>query len=168
MRDGRPREWHSNQVLLGRLDALLDGGRHLFRLADAEADDTMSVADDDQRAEAQVLAALDDLRDAVNRNDRVLDVELACVNPFASLLLHLNLQPSLARGVSHGTNPSVIEKAAAIEYDALDALFDRPLRNRLADRFGALEVAAPHVLGEVTLELRVGRRGRHERLAVQV
>ena len=71
-----PVQRHADQVLLGRLDALLDGRRHFLRLADAEADDAVAVADDDQRAEAQVLAALDDLRHAVDRHHVVLDVEL--------------------------------------------------------------------------------------------
>ena len=39
----------------------------------------MAVADDDQGAEAQVLAALDDLRDAVDRDDGVLELELGRV-----------------------------------------------------------------------------------------
>src|SRR3954467_14357351 len=39
--------------------------------------------------------------------------------------LMLELQPGLARGVSHGTNPPVIKEPAAIEHDALDAFFDR-------------------------------------------
>jgi hypothetical protein len=40
---------------------------HFLRLADAEADDPVAVAHHHQRAEAQVLAALDDLGDAVDR-----------------------------------------------------------------------------------------------------
>jgi hypothetical protein len=36
----------------------------------------VAVANDDERAEAQVLAALDDLRDAADVDDRVLEVEL--------------------------------------------------------------------------------------------
>ena len=71
---------HADQVLLRRLDALLDRRRHFLRLADAEADHAVAVADDDQRAEAQVLAALDHLGHAVDRDDGVLDVELRRVD----------------------------------------------------------------------------------------
>src|SRR5205823_620416 len=63
VRDRRPRERHADQILLRRLDALLDRRRHLLRLADAEADHAVAVADDDEGAEAQVLAALDALVD---------------------------------------------------------------------------------------------------------
>src|SRR5207245_11120626 len=80
----RPLQRHADEILLRRLDALLDRRRHFLRLADAEADDAVSVADDDERAEAQVLAALDDLRHAVDRDDRVLDVELRRVDAFTS------------------------------------------------------------------------------------
>ena len=130
---------HADQVLLRRLDALLDRRRHFLRLADAEADHAVAVADDDQRAEAQVLAALDDLGHAVDRDDGVLDVELRRIDSsreFASLLLEL--QTCFARRVGDGANAAVIEEPAAVEHDALDALFDRALGDRLADRLGAL------------------------------
>src|SRR5262245_11003805 len=45
MRNGGPLQWHTNQVLLGGLDAFLDGRRHFLRLPDAEPDDSMAVAD---------------------------------------------------------------------------------------------------------------------------
>ena len=70
-------------ALLRRLDPLLDRRGHFLRLADAEADDAVTVADDDQRAEAQVLAALDDLGDAADVDDRVLQVQLRGVDLFA-------------------------------------------------------------------------------------
>src|SRR5688500_9416670 len=76
-----------DQVLLCRLDALLDGRRHFLRLADAEADDAVAVADDHQRAEAQVLAALDDLRHAVDRDDGVLDLQLRRLD-FLPIAVH--------------------------------------------------------------------------------
>src|SRR4029077_13594810 len=141
VRNRRARQRDANQVLFRGLDALLDGRRHFLRLPDAETDHAVTVADDDEGAEAQVLAALDDLRHAVDRDDGVLDVELACVDPLTSLQSHLELQASLPRGVSHGANPPVIEEPAAIEDDALDAFFDRPLGDRLPDGFGALEIA---------------------------
>ncbi len=48
----------------------------------AEPDVAVPVADDDQRAEAQVLAALDDLGDAVDGDHRVLQVELRAGSIF--------------------------------------------------------------------------------------
>src|SRR5688572_9288295 len=76
MWNGRPPQRDLDQILLRGLDALLNGRRHFLRLADAEAHHAMPVANDDQRAEAQVLAALDDLRHAIDRDDGVLDLEL--------------------------------------------------------------------------------------------
>ena len=71
------------QVLLGRLDALADGLGNFLGLAGAVADDAFGgVADDDQRGEGHVLTALDDLGDAVDRNDLVLEVEAVRVDLF--------------------------------------------------------------------------------------
>src|SRR5205085_594934 len=86
-----------------RLDPLLDRGRHFLRLADAEADHAVAVADDDQRAETEILAALDDLGHAVDRDDRVLDVELRRVDPLASASAHLELQTGFASGIGAST-----------------------------------------------------------------
>jgi hypothetical protein len=71
VRDGRAGHGDLDHVLLGDLDALLDGGRNFLRLAGAEADFALAVADDHERAEAEVLAALDDLRHAVDVDDLV-------------------------------------------------------------------------------------------------
>src|SRR6185312_10049594 len=64
---GDPR--HLEEVLLGLLDALGDGGRHLLGLAVADADRAVTVADDDQRGEAEAPATLHDLGDPVDRDD---------------------------------------------------------------------------------------------------
>ena len=64
-------------------DTLLDRRRHFLGLADAVADHAVAVADDDQRAEAQVLAALDDLRHAADVDDRVLQFQPGRVNLLA-------------------------------------------------------------------------------------
>src|SRR5919201_1359505 len=84
VRNRRSLQRHADEILLRRLDTFLDRRWHFLRLADAEADDAVAVADDDERAEAQVLAALDDLGDPVDRDDGVLDVELRGIDPFTS------------------------------------------------------------------------------------
>jgi hypothetical protein len=83
MRNRRALHRHANQHLLGRFDRLLDRRGHFLGLADAEPDNAVTVTDDDQRAEAQVLAALDDLRDTADRHHRVLQLELRRVDLFA-------------------------------------------------------------------------------------
>ncbi len=63
------------EILLGALDALLDRERHLVGLAVADADDFALVADDDERGEGEAAAALDDLGDAVDLDDPLLEVQ---------------------------------------------------------------------------------------------
>ena len=60
---------------LRALDALLDRQRHLVGLAVADADDFAFVADDDERREREAPAALDDLGDAVDLDDALLEVQ---------------------------------------------------------------------------------------------
>jgi hypothetical protein len=69
------RDRHADHVLLGGLDALLDRGGHLARLAHAVADVAAAVAHHDQGAEREVLASLDDLGHAVDRHDLVLELQ---------------------------------------------------------------------------------------------
>ena len=52
----------SIEVLARLLHRLLDRDRHFARLAVTEADAAVAVADDGQRGEAELPAALDDLR----------------------------------------------------------------------------------------------------------
>ena len=70
-----PWRGHAEEVLLRALDALLDRERDLVGLAVADADDAVLVADDDERGEREAPAALDDLGDAVDLDDALLEVE---------------------------------------------------------------------------------------------
>src|SRR4029079_3775543 len=79
----------------------------------------------------------------------------------------LEFQSCFARGVRHGANAPVIEEAAAVEDHALDALFDGPLGDDLADRLGPLQVAAGHALLEGAFNRRLHARCRRERLPAQ-
>src|SRR3954464_13190352 len=80
----------------------------------------------------------------------------------------LEFQSRFARSVRHGADAPVVQEPAAVEHHALDALFDRALRDHLADRFGALQVAAARPLVERGLCRRLDRRRRDQRLAAQV
>src|SRR5882757_6040681 len=82
--------------------------------------------------------------------DTTLSLMSSCDGSIRSRvrILLLEFQSRFARSVGHGADAPVIEEAAAVEHDALDAFFDRPLGDRLADRFGALDVAAAHRLVE--------------------
>src|SRR4051794_3799262 len=66
----------------------------------------------------------------------------------------LELQTCFAGSFRHRLDATVIEEAVAIEHDALDALFEQPLRDGLADRLRALDVAALGALLQRPLDCR--------------
>src|SRR5688500_13548077 len=80
----------------------------------------------------------------------------------------LKLQPCFARRVGRCLHAPVIEEPVAVEHHALDALFEQPLGDRLADRLGALDVAAGRRLRQRALDRRLDRRGRGDRAAGHV
>ncbi len=73
VRDARALQIELDQVFLGLLDGFLDGHGHFAGFAHAESGVAVAVADDDERGEAEVLAALDDLGDAVDGDDVILE-----------------------------------------------------------------------------------------------
>ena len=62
---------HADQAALGTLRRLADRLGHLARLAMAETDAALLVADDDERGKAKALAALHHLGDAIDVNELV-------------------------------------------------------------------------------------------------
>ena len=82
MRDRIIGERHLDQIFLRSLDGLTDGLGHFFRLSVAVADMPAFISDNHQGAEAQVFAPLHDFRYAVDRHDRVFQLQLPPVNSF--------------------------------------------------------------------------------------
>ena len=131
------------QVLLGGFDSLANGLRNFLRLAGTVADDAFTrIADDDERGEGHVLTALDDLGDAIDGDDLILEVEPVRVellldchgyplcfpgSPWASASGNLELEPGFAGGLGESLDAAVVKIAATIENDLLDALFLSPL-----------------------------------------
>src|SRR5947199_9368586 len=76
----------------------------------------------------------------------------------------LKLQARFAGRIGDGADGPVLQGPAAVEDDALDAFFDRPLGDCGADRFGAFEVPPVDAFRELALERRIDRGRRHERL----
>src|SRR6185312_13675682 len=77
----------ARQVALGRLGRLADRLGNFARLAVAETDPALLVADHDQRRKAEALAALDDLRHAIDVDELVDELAVALLAipaPFAS------------------------------------------------------------------------------------
>ncbi len=75
MGDRRAVTRNPEQVLLRALDALLDRERDLVGLAVADADDRLLVTDDHEGRERETTAALDDLRDAIDLDDALLEIQ---------------------------------------------------------------------------------------------
>src|SRR5919198_1123606 len=74
VRDRRPVLRDGEEVLLRVLDGLGDRKRHLARLAIADADPVDLVANDHERGEREATPALDDLCDAVDLDDALLEL----------------------------------------------------------------------------------------------
>src|SRR6185312_8417007 len=83
--------------------------------------------------------------------------------PLFRIMLLLEAQPAFARGIRERLDASVIEIAAAIEHDFLDAVLHRTLRQQLADGLGGIDVGAG-----LLAHFLFHRRGGRERLALQI
>src|SRR5262249_45546045 len=103
-RDGAVHEGDVEHALLGLLDALADGLRHLLRLAQAEAHTAGTVAHDHEGAEAEAPPALHDFRHAIDVDDLLLELGAPVVH-----------DPSLAAGthLRHVSRSSELEAALA-------------------------------------------------------
>src|SRR5262249_45578368 len=77
----------------------------------------------------------------------------------------LEAEPALARGIRERLDAPVIEIAAAVEHDFLDALLHGALGKQLANRLGRIDVGAG--LAAIAQRL-LQRRGGSDRLALLV
>jgi hypothetical protein len=96
------------EILLRVVDGLRDGERDLPRLSVADADAVDLVPDDDERGEREPPAALDDLGDAVDLDDPLLELPLLVLEVALDLAFNAaqNLSPpSLAPSASALTRP---------------------------------------------------------------
>src|SRR4051812_45134061 len=71
MRQSSIDQRYADQVILGGLNSLLDRVGHFFCLAGTKTDVAGLVADDHERRERQVLTALNDLGNTVDRDQLV-------------------------------------------------------------------------------------------------
>ena len=135
---------HADEAALGGFGRLADRLRHFARLAVAEADPALLVADDDQRGEAEAPAALHHLGHTIDVDELVGEFAVALfaiaalawftchiVVPFSfgavPVTCPLEVETALARGVGQRLDAAVIEIAAAVEDHVLDALGGRAL-----------------------------------------
>ena len=172
---------NADQRALGGFGRLADGFRHFARLAVAEADPAFLVADDDQRGEAEAPAALHHFGDAIDVDELVDEFAVAlfvvaargvpapCLRPPISRR-HRSFGPSeiqsaFARPFGERLDAAVINIAAAVEHDVLDAFVLRPLGDQLADRLGRIDGRAGlQTLARVLLQ----RGGRDQGRALLV
>ena len=87
VRNGGANNGNLYHVALGVSNALAHGFGNLGSLAKTNADPAFAVADNHQRGEAEVTAALNDLGDAVNVYKPFLEFHFGCIDT----LLHLDL-----------------------------------------------------------------------------
>src|SRR5688500_15220505 len=80
----------------------------------------------------------------------------------------LELQTCFARRVGHCLHAPVIEEPVAVEHHALDALFEQPLSDGLANRLRAPDVAAGRLLRQHAFDRRLDGRRRRNRAAGHV
>src|SRR5712671_3161586 len=73
---------HADQAFLGAIDALANRLGHFVGLAQAEADQTVVIAGDDQCAEAEAPSTFHDFRDAVDMDDLLFDLEALRIDPL--------------------------------------------------------------------------------------
>jgi hypothetical protein len=78
---------HTKKVALCTFRCLADRFRHFTRLAVAETDAALQVADDDERSEAEALTALDDLGNAIDVHELIRKLAIAFLAVFATLSL---------------------------------------------------------------------------------
>ena len=83
---------------------LRDGGGDLAGLAVADADQTVAVTDDDESGEAEATTTLDDLRDAVDRDDALEELALVVAVAAAAAAL-VAVAATLAATAVGATDP---------------------------------------------------------------
>ena len=86
-----------------------------------------AVTHDDDRAEAEAPAALDDLGDAVDLDDALLERELGGIDPGHCGLLLLEVESGFAGGVGERLDPPVVPEPGSIEDDLRDPGGSGPL-----------------------------------------
>ena len=86
-----------------------------------------AVTDDDDRAEAEPPAALDDLGDSIDLDDALLERKLVRVDPCHGGSFRSELEAGFAGGIGERLDAPVVPEPGSIEDDALDTSGFGPL-----------------------------------------
>jgi hypothetical protein len=112
-----------HHITLGVLDCFADSFRHFTCLSKTTANLTVTVAHDDQRAEAEAPAALYDLGHTINGDDLIHKIGLLLVF-VCQVCSSLKLQALFAGAFSNSFDPAVKEKAVAVKNHRCNVFFD--------------------------------------------
>src|SRR4051812_17627474 len=142
-------EAHLHHATARLFHRLLHRDRHFLRLALADADAAIAVADHRERRETEDAAALHHLGDAVDPDHLFLEAVAAIVLlllpaalPLLRHMFALELEAAGARGFRERLHTAMKTESGTIERDALDTERLRLLRDALADEFRSSLVAA--------------------------
>src|SRR5580704_12802382 len=132
---------HTHDAALRGFGRLADGLRHLARLAMAEADASLLIADDDKRGEAEATPALHHLRHAIDMHE--------AIDKLAVALLAVPIAAAAAFSFTrHWLLPSVDHRGAllsAARFHCVPSKVQTALAGAIRQRFDApvIHVAAP-------------------------
>src|SRR5262249_4560584 len=101
VRDRHSVERHGKNILARLIVALADRLGHLVRLAEAHADVTGFVADDDESTEAEATSALDDFRNAIDVDDALLEPFFVDLERFEWHVVDLPVRTSIRPCARH-------------------------------------------------------------------
>src|SRR5712691_5792144 len=186
----------ARQIALRRFGRLADGFRNFARLAVAESDPALLIADDDQGRKAEALAALDHLRHTINVNELVDEFAVALfpAAPVAATAFAFTCH-GVFRSLKDLPGEARAPVSVSVQFQTLEtqSAFTRRVRERLdaavieiaaaiehhfldAVLHGAFRQQLADGLGRVDVGTGVAalahrllqRRSRRQRLALQV
>ena len=163
MRDGVLEYGDLDQGFAGGIGSFADGLGDFIGLAETEADAALAIPGNDEGAEREAAATLDDLGASVDENDLLGEVGLIAagvaaaitliISAFAGFSHKLKFEASFTGGVGKGLDLAMVLQAAAVEDDLGDILGLAALGNETADFHGRVLVCAGFL---VSLEITLG------------
>ncbi len=154
---------HGDQRFACLFDALADRFGNFAGFTDGETDAPFAIADDDERAEAEALPALDDLRDAIDAHDGLFEPAVVAIATDLHDSCIRNSSPASRAASASAAYAAVILETARVEHDGGDARGFRLAADRCADFLGRLDVRAASARPSASVFL--ARRSGDQRVA---
>src|SRR5207249_3774772 len=134
-----PAQGDADELLLGILDALADGFRHLAGFTEPGADDAVPIADDDQRAKAEAAATLHHFGDAIDLDDLLLKIQPTWIK-FRHVF-SLKLKSCGAGALGERLDAAMIDESAPVERHLGHTGRPGPLADQAAHGHGQARLA---------------------------